>query len=112
VHRGSAWERCGGGEGRHSSACRTLEGEEARLLHLEVSSRSPDVPVSRGWSSVSCLCVHRVALTVLALAPAKALKLDASVPMRRRSSRVPRAAGSAATTGEPSCSAVVATGSQ
>jgi hypothetical protein len=39
-HRGSIWERCNGDDGRHRSACRTLEEEEARLLHLEVSSHS------------------------------------------------------------------------
>jgi hypothetical protein len=32
------WERCGGDDGRHNSIGRTLEEEEARLLHLEVSS--------------------------------------------------------------------------
>jgi hypothetical protein len=37
---GSIWECCSGGDRRHSSVRRTLEKEEARLLHLEVSSRS------------------------------------------------------------------------
>jgi hypothetical protein len=40
AHRGSIWECCGGGDRRHSSVRRALEKEEARLLHLEVSSRS------------------------------------------------------------------------
>jgi hypothetical protein len=38
--RESVWERCDGDDGRHRSACRTLEEEETRLLHLEVSSHS------------------------------------------------------------------------
>jgi hypothetical protein len=37
---GGIWECCGGGDRRHSIVRRTLEKEEARLLHLEVSSRS------------------------------------------------------------------------
>jgi hypothetical protein len=39
--QGCIWERCGGDEGRHSSIRRTLEEEEARILHLEVSSPLP-----------------------------------------------------------------------
>jgi hypothetical protein len=50
-----------------------------------------------------------VAPTIPALAPAKALWSYASVPTRRRSSRAPRAAGSAATTGKPIRSVAVAT---
>jgi hypothetical protein len=46
------------------------------------------------------------------LAPAEALRSDVSVPMRQRSSRAPRAAGSAVTTGEPPRGTAVATGSQ
>jgi hypothetical protein len=41
ARRRSVWEHCGGDDGRQCSACRTLKEEEARLLHLEVSSRSP-----------------------------------------------------------------------
>jgi hypothetical protein len=41
VRRGSVWESRSGDDGRLSSICRTLEEEEARLLHLEVSSPSP-----------------------------------------------------------------------
>jgi hypothetical protein len=44
-----------------------------------------------------------------ALAPAKALRSEALVPTRWRSSRAPRAAGSATTTCEPSRGTVVAT---
>jgi hypothetical protein len=40
ARRGSARERCNGDGGRHHSACRALEEEEAGLLHLEVRSRS------------------------------------------------------------------------
>jgi hypothetical protein len=112
ARRRSVWEHCGGDDGRQCSACRTLKEEEARLLHLEVSSRSPRCSDFEGWSSVSCLCVRRVVPTVPALAPTKALRSDASVPMRRRSSRAPRVAGSAATMGEPPRRAVVATGPQ
>jgi hypothetical protein len=46
------------------------------------------------------------------LAPAKALRSDASMPTRRRSSRAPRAAGSAAATGEPPHGTAVAMGPQ
>jgi hypothetical protein len=38
---GGVWEHYGGNDGHHSSACRTLEEEEVRLLHLEVSSPLP-----------------------------------------------------------------------
>jgi hypothetical protein len=58
------------------------------------------------------LCVRRVAPTIPALAPAKALKSDASVPTRRLSSRASRAAESAAVTDEPPRGTVVATGLQ
>jgi hypothetical protein len=54
------------------------------------------------------LCVRRVAPTVPALAPTKALRSDVSVPTRRCSSRAPWAVGSAATTGEPPRSEAVA----
>jgi hypothetical protein len=37
---GGVWESCGGGNRRHSSVRRTLEKEEARFIHLEVSGRS------------------------------------------------------------------------
>jgi hypothetical protein len=38
--RRGIWECCGGDDKRHSSIRWTLEKEEARLVHLEVSSRS------------------------------------------------------------------------
>jgi hypothetical protein len=41
------WERCGGDDGRHNSACRTLEEEEAGLLQLEVSGPVPRHPQFR-----------------------------------------------------------------
>jgi hypothetical protein len=72
----------------------------------------PDVLVSRGWISISCLRVRRVAPTVPDLALTKALRSGASVPTRQRSSRTSRAIQSAATTGEPLRSVVVATESQ
>jgi hypothetical protein len=56
--------------------------------------------------------VRRVTPIVPALAPAKALRSDTSVPTRRHSSRAPRAAGSTAATGEPPCGTAVATGPQ
>jgi hypothetical protein len=62
-----------------------------------------------GWSLALYFSVRRVVLPVPALAPAKALRLDASVPTRRRSSRAPRAAGSAATTSERPRGVAVAT---
>jgi hypothetical protein len=48
ARRGSVWECCCGSDGRHSSVRRTLEEEEARLLHLEVSSVLPRHPQFRG----------------------------------------------------------------
>jgi hypothetical protein len=48
ARRGSVWECCCGSDGRHSSVRRTLEEEEARLLHLEVSSVLPRHPKFRG----------------------------------------------------------------
>jgi hypothetical protein len=53
-----------------------------------------------------------VTSSVPALAPAKALRSDVSVPMRRRLLRAPQAAGSAATTDEPPRGTAAATGSQ
>jgi hypothetical protein len=41
-HRSDVWERRDGSNGCHSRARRTLEEVEARLLHLEVGSRSPE----------------------------------------------------------------------
>jgi hypothetical protein len=83
--RGGAWECCGGGDRRHSSIRRTLEEEEARLLHLEVSSRSSGrfgfeglelsllLSCSQGGADrphtcacqstqVGCVCTHEVTL--------------------------------------------------
>jgi hypothetical protein len=57
-------------------------------------------------------CVRRVAPTVPALAPTKALRSDASVPTRRRSSRAPRAAESAAASSEPPRGAAAVAGSR
>jgi hypothetical protein len=59
-----------------------------------------------------CFFVRRVAPIVPALAPAKALRSDASVLTRRRSSRAPWAVGSAAATSEPPHGTAVTTGSQ
>jgi hypothetical protein len=94
--RGSVLEHCGGDGGRHRRACRAVEEEEERLLHLEVSGPFRGVPVSRGRSLVSYLCIHGVTSTIPALALAKALRSDASVPTRRRSSRATWVTGSAA----------------
>jgi hypothetical protein len=81
------------------SVRRTLEEEEAQFLHLEVSSRLSRRSSFEGPKpNSSCFCVRGVAPTVPPLAPAKALRTDASVPTRRRSSRAPRATGSAAAT--------------
>jgi hypothetical protein len=107
----SAMTECyDGDDGCHGGASRTLEEEEAGLLQFEVSSSLPTCPCFRGWSSTLCFFVHRVAPTVPTLAPAKALRSDASVPTRRHSSRAPRAAGSAAAMVEPPRGTAVATG--
>jgi hypothetical protein len=59
-----------------------------------------------------CFCVCRVAPTVPTLAPAKALRSDASMPMRQCLSRAPRAVGTATASSEPPHGTVVATGSR
>jgi hypothetical protein len=64
------------------------------------------------WCSVLYFFVRRVTPTVPALAPAKVLKSDTSVLMRRHSSRAPQEVGSAAATGEPPRGTAVATGPQ
>jgi hypothetical protein len=61
----------------------------------------PSAPNFEGLELSFMFCIRRVALTVPALAPAKALRSDASVPTRRRSSRAPRTAKSAVATSEP-----------
>jgi hypothetical protein len=112
VCRGGVWEYCdgGGGGGRRRSDCRTLEEEEAWFLHLEVSSHLSRHSGFEGLEpNSSCFCVCRVAPTVPPLTPAKALRSDASVPTRRRSSRASRVTGSTtAATGEPPRSAAAA----
>jgi hypothetical protein len=40
ARRGGVWERGSGDAGRHHSARRALEEDEAGLLHLEVGNRS------------------------------------------------------------------------
>jgi hypothetical protein len=53
-----------------------------------------------------------VAPTIPTLAPSKALRSDASVPTRRRLSRAPQAAGSAAAITKPPRGTAVAVGSR
>jgi hypothetical protein len=56
--------------------------------------------------------VRRVTPTVPSLAPAKVLRSETAVPTRWRSSRAPRAAASAAASGELPLGMTVATGPQ
>jgi hypothetical protein len=90
-YRRGAGESYGGDNGRHGGGSRTLEEEEAGLLHFEVSSSFPRRPYVRGAGAQPCVSLFAGWRRPFALA--KALRSDASVPTRRRSSRVPRAAG-------------------
>jgi hypothetical protein len=97
ARRGGVWERDGGDVSRGLSARRALEEEEAGLLHPEVGYRTFRRPIFErrkfnlsdfafaGWRRLS------------PLAPAKALRADASIPTRRHSSRAPRVTRSTVT---------------
>jgi hypothetical protein len=94
VSRGGVWERVGGDVGHGLSAHRALEEEEAGLLYPEVGRRSSRRPIFERFefnlSDFAFAGWHRPS----PLPPAKALRADASIPMRRHSSRAPRVAGS------------------
>jgi hypothetical protein len=98
--------------GATTAPAKPLRKRKRGFSTLRYAVAPPDVPVSRGRSSVFYLCVRRVAPTVPALVPAKALRSDASVHMRWRSSRVPRVTGSAAVKTEPPRGTDVAAGSR
>jgi hypothetical protein len=65
ARRGGIWERCSGDGGRHHSARRAFEEQEAGLLHLEVGNRSSRRPgLERQEFNPFVFCVRRVVPTV------------------------------------------------
>jgi hypothetical protein len=94
VRRGGSQECNGGDVGRGHSARRALEEEEAGLLHLVVGHRSSRRPILERQEfnlSVSAFAGWRRPSPP---APAKAFRLDVSIPTRWRSSRALRVTGS------------------
>jgi hypothetical protein len=95
---GGGWRRGGGRAGRARDVGGDLEEEEAGLLLLEVRSclSRGRVPNRRG--SDDLFPCPQGGANRAPLAPAKVLRVDASVPTRRRSLRALRAGTSTAAT--------------